>query len=72
MKVTMQTTAASPDRVLQLGKTYDLPKEVAQSLVDAKAALPAKREAKPERVPVSPDPEDSPAFVNVDELDLNL
>lgn len=60
MVVEMLTTSASPDRVLEKGKAYSLPKAVAQEFLDGGfAKLPSKK-AKVYPVPAQPDPEDTP------------
>ena len=62
MRITMRTLAAGPDRVLEAGKTYNVPAEVAQPFLDATPpyAVLAKSTDKVTKLPLQPDPEDLP------------
>lgn len=68
MLVEMITLAASPEAVLEPGKTYNLPKAQAQDFVKAGAARYNPHPKKVMRVPPQPDPEDVPELPEEDEL----
>lgn len=61
-KVLMRTLAAGPERVLQPGKSYQLPGEVAAELIAGNYASPAERGAKITPLPMTPDPQDTPGL----------
>lgn len=62
VRVTMQKLAAGPDFVLDPGKSYSLPQELAEPLLAGEipaAVLCTDKKAKPERVIIGqPDPQD--------------
>jgi hypothetical protein len=73
MLVTMITTAASPEHVLEAGKTYNLPSKLALLLVKSigpHGAGYARLAAQPVKMtPVTPpDPQDVPELPDEDEL----
>ncbi len=64
IEIKMNSLAACPDRVLEAGKTYPVPDEVAHELVAAGAASYVKAEDAPkkeEAAPVSPKKEKAAA-----------
>ncbi len=65
MLVQMITTAASPSKVLESGKTYNLGTAEAKMFIAAGAARLGT--GKPTRVPPQPDPEDVPDVPEDDE-----
>ena len=73
MKVEMQTIAAGPERILYPGKVYDLPKDVAETLLTPHPetqqvfAKRADRNARATKLPPQPDPQDNPTVAEDDE-----
>jgi hypothetical protein len=70
MKIKMRTTAASPERILEAGKVYNLPAAVAQPFLDGKFAEPYSGNKPVQKLPLTPDPEEDP--LNEDEDDEEL
>jgi hypothetical protein len=64
MRVLMRTTAASPECIMHSGKVYNVGSEIGDELVEKGFAEPAPRDAKVERTPAQPDPEDTPEPVD--------
>jgi hypothetical protein len=73
MLVKMLTNAASPNRVLEAGKTYNLPADIAEPLLAKDSARAGQSCAvrvsggKVTKLPFHPDPEDFPEQVDVDD-----
>jgi hypothetical protein len=71
----MLANAASPQWVLSEGLVYSLPRDVARRLMEVHPVLkvafaePAPAGSKVERIPATPDPEDLPENVVIDEAD---
>lgn len=66
MKVKMLALAAGPERILHPGNVYDLPRDVAESILAArdangcKFAVTVDKGTPAKRLPAQPDPEDHP------------
>jgi len=67
MKIKMRSLAASPYRVLEPGKTYNLPRDEAQELIAGGYAVLDVDAVKVERIPPQPDPEDIESAVDEDD-----
>ena len=60
MKIVMLKQSADPERVLILGKVYDLPQKVAQELIEVAAARKiSENEIKPHHTPPSTEPREA-------------